>query len=340
MVKSAMLVRPETPLSSPASRPRTVRRIVWAVFTLVLLSSVPIAIARMDGPPTVRTGAPAVGVVAAEPLCTLCHLGAPVNGPDGSVSFLDVPETYTPSTTYTLRVRLRDNRPPAVEPDVLHWGFSAVAVRADSGRGAGTWSVFNSAQSGDPNDSLRIQTVTLSTSQWKTRSYISHRIQSLQYGALDSVEWRFKWTSPDSNYKGAVYFFVAGNSANGDAAPNNLDHIYTSSDTTYPAPPDTNLAVPPFLANGLELAPPAPNPLRSSSRLGFVTPAAGPVELAVVDVFGRRVKTLVDGWQPAGSSSVMWDGRTDRGGRAPHGLYFLRLRTSQGVVGRRITVSR
>ena len=71
------------------------------------------------------------------------------------------------------------------------------------------------------------------------------------------------------------------------------------------------------------LAPAYPNPFNSTTRLQFTLPAAGPVELGVFDVLGRRVATLVSGTVAAGTHERVWsaDG-------LPSGLYLIQLQTA------------
>jgi flagellar hook assembly protein FlgD len=45
------------------------------------------------------------------------------------------------------------------------------------------------------------------------------------------------------------------------------------------------------------------------------------------DVNGRLVRTLLDGRAPAGTSRLVWDGRTDNGTKAASGVYLLSVRT-------------
>jgi hypothetical protein len=78
------------------------------------------------------------------------------------------------------------------------------------------------------------------------------------------------------------------------------------------------------------LMPVAPNPFRSSPTLAFAMSQAGPVELAVYSVDGRRVRTLVKETREAGVYRMSWDGTDDRGATQPAGLYFVRLVTAQG----------
>lgn len=79
-----------------------------------------------------------------------------------------------------------------------------------------------------------------------------------------------------------------------------------------------------------------PNPSRTVSNLNFTIPNSGRAVLTVVDVRGRRVRTLVDANLSAGSRAVGWDGCNDRGGRVSAGVYFAELRCASGAVRRRL----
>ncbi|UCE01746.1 MAG: T9SS type A sorting domain-containing protein [Candidatus Latescibacterota bacterium] len=75
----------------------------------------------------------------------------------------------------------------------------------------------------------------------------------------------------------------------------------------------------------LMLAPAQPNPFRESTEIRFSLRATGHVSLAVYDVLGRRIRTLVDGHVRSGVHDERWDGRTDSGVRVSPGVYFLQL---------------
>ncbi len=47
--------------------------------------------------------------------------------------------------------------------------------------------------------------------------------------------------------------------------------------------------------------------------------------IAVFDLTGRRVRTLLDGPQAAGAHVVGWDGRDEKGHRVVSGVYFYRM---------------
>jgi C1A family cysteine protease len=68
-----------------------------------------------------------------------------------------------------------------------------------------------------------------------------------------------------------------------------------------------------------------PNPFNASTEIGYHIPIDGHVILIVFNTLGQEVRTLVDENQPAGSYSVVWDGRAKDGGDAASGLYFCRL---------------
>jgi len=54
-------------------------------------------------------------------------------------------------------------------------------------------------------------------------------------------------------------------------------------------------------------------------------PTATQASLAVMDVQGRRVKTLLHGALPAGRTTAVWDGRGESGAPVGSGIYFIRL---------------
>jgi predicted outer membrane repeat protein len=68
-----------------------------------------------------------------------------------------------------------------------------------------------------------------------------------------------------------------------------------------------------------------PNPFNPSTTIDYVLPQNGFVEIAVYDVGGHRVATLVSEEKPEGPNSVAWDGRNDHGDEVTSGIYFARL---------------
>jgi hypothetical protein len=65
-----------------------------------------------------------------------------------------------------------------------------------------------------------------------------------------------------------------------------------------------------------------PNPANPGTVIGYELPRDSRVTVRVVDVRGRLVRTLVDGWRPAGAHRAFWDGRDDSGRSAASGVYL------------------
>jgi hypothetical protein len=70
-----------------------------------------------------------------------------------------------------------------------------------------------------------------------------------------------------------------------------------------------------------------PNPFRDRTQINYALPIGGNVSLRVYDATGRTVRTLASGHQKAGTYSVTWDSRDNRGRQVPRGVYFYRLDT-------------
>ena len=64
------------------------------------------------------------------------------------------------------------------------------------------------------------------------------------------------------------------------------------------------------------------------------------VEIDVFDLQGRRIRTLVEGAQPAGRHAASWDGRDSGGRRAAAGVYFIRMKSDTLRETKKITLLR
>lgn len=92
--------------------------------------------------------------------------------------------------------------------------------------------------------------------------------------------------------------------------------------------------------DGIEFAPPAPNPARSVTRFAFALPRAARLEARVFDVTGRLVRTLATGERPAGRASLEWDLADDRGQPLAAGVYLVRADVAGQLFSRRVVVVR
>ena len=83
-------------------------------------------------------------------------------------------------------------------------------------------------------------------------------------------------------------------------------------------------------ANAVVLEAPAPNPVRGTMSWAVVLPRDMRVQVRVVDLAGRAVRTLSDGTLSAGRNSFTWAAESSAGPTLSSGLYFLQL-NAEGI---------
>ena len=91
-------------------------------------------------------------------------------------------------------------------------------------------------------------------------------------------------------------------------------------------------------AAALALRQNAPNPFESGTAIGFALPRNARVQLEVIDVGGRIVRTLASAPLTAGEHTYAWDATNDQGQRVAAGAYFYRLRVDGENMSRRMVL--
>ena len=81
-----------------------------------------------------------------------------------------------------------------------------------------------------------------------------------------------------------------------------------------------------------------PNPFNGSTVIRFDLTARSRVELAVYNLMGQKVVTLVEGFRDAGSHTIQWDGRDGADHRLGNGVYLYRLRGGTREETRRLVL--
>jgi hypothetical protein len=114
-------------------------------------------------------------------------------------------------------------------------------------------------------------------------------------------------------------------------------HVFALDDS---CPPFAPLAVDPGRGLRFALSVHGVHPARGWVSFGVETPSRTRVCLAVYDVQGRRVRTLLDGEVPPGQQVVRWDGRGAGGKAVGSGIYFARLTSSSGQRVARVVLLR
>lgn len=79
-----------------------------------------------------------------------------------------------------------------------------------------------------------------------------------------------------------------------------------------------------------------PAPIVAGLRFAFPYPTLADVH--VVDVTGRRVRTIASGELAAGEHACGWDGLDDNGARCAPGNYVLRLETGGSLLTSRVVL--
>ena len=73
------------------------------------------------------------------------------------------------------------------------------------------------------------------------------------------------------------------------------------------------------------------NPFNPSTTLSFTISQNSNIKIAIYNVIGQRVATLIDGMQPAGTHMLSWDASM-----MPSGTYFVRMEAQTNIVTRKL----
>ncbi len=79
-----------------------------------------------------------------------------------------------------------------------------------------------------------------------------------------------------------------------------------------------------------------PNPFNPTTVINYTLPSRSDVEIAVYDILGRRVRTLLDETQAAGPHEVSWNGTDGAGHPVATGVYFYRLQAGDMIETRKM----
>jgi hypothetical protein len=73
-----------------------------------------------------------------------------------------------------------------------------------------------------------------------------------------------------------------------------------------------------------------PNPFNATTIIAYELAQSARIELAVFNLSGQRIKTLVNGTQQQGSCKITWDGADEAGLAVAGGVYFYHFRADDG----------
>ena len=121
----------------------------------------------------------------------------------------------------------------------------------------------------------------------------------------------------DSPWSGRTMYYYLGNfSPDGGASGNYM--IRAVCDTLVCAGvPDR--PAPGFVVHA------SPNPFREETSISFALERQTQIAIAIYDIKGRRIRSVVDRVFEAGPHSVVWDGADSHGNAVCSGIYFYRV---------------
>jgi N-acetylneuraminic acid mutarotase len=83
-----------------------------------------------------------------------------------------------------------------------------------------------------------------------------------------------------------------------------------------------------------------PNPFNPETTIQYQVAKSAEVKLAILNLLGQHITTLVDEAQSVGVYSVQWDGKDDTGKAVASGVYLYRLQTNQFVQVKKLALLR
>ena len=105
----------------------------------------------------------------------------------------------------------------------------------------------------------------------------------------------------------------------------NRVHIVQTEELPPPPPTSTGEKQITAMPKEYNLSRNYPNPFNPSTSVEIAVPRLSYVKVAVYNILGEKVATLVDGVQSAGYHTLVWNGMTDNFIQASSGMYFLRM---------------
>ncbi len=83
-----------------------------------------------------------------------------------------------------------------------------------------------------------------------------------------------------------------------------------------------------------------PNPFNSETKIEYEVNRMSQVYLSIIDIIGREVITLVNKNQYSGHHHIVWNGKSQEGGKVASGVYFCQLRVDNEVHVRKLLLLR
>ena len=95
-----------------------------------------------------------------------------------------------------------------------------------------------------------------------------------------------------------------------------------------------------IIPNKVSLEQNFPNPFNPATAFQYNLSESGIIELTITDIIGRKVTTLISGYQRSGNHNVLWTGKDSNGNQVPSGIYFYNLKSGSNIITKKMTLSK
>ncbi len=210
--------------------------------------------------------------------------------------------------------------------------------------GVGYWLKFDSAGTVDVRGSFVAAETLHLDKNWNMIGGISlpvsvDSIVSLPGGLLTSPFYGYNgsYLIATSLDPGKAYWIRANDTGTiivslspGPLARTNRLRIIRDSELPPPPPGGMDTPLEPEIPRVFALGAGYPNPFNPSTQFVVSVPQISYLDIAIYNVIGQKIRTLLHGETPAGYHTVRWDGVTDQNVLASSGIYFVRMNADGG----------
>ena len=214
--------------------------------------------------------------------CTTCHNGN-VNSGNGAISFIGLPQFYSPGETYSIEVVVSGENSRG-------FGFQATAMSNNDFAGTISLNSSNSELNG---------------------SYVQ------QSSRTENGSWVFDWLAPSSDI-GEVIFSGSGLATGGNSSTGG-DHVYTTAISISPQQVSTQNDK---INMEFSLHQNYPNPFNPLTTLSYNIPHNNLVTITIYDMLGNVVNNLLNEYQDSGYKTRVWDATNNQGELVSAGVYL------------------
>jgi hypothetical protein len=195
--------------------------------------------------------------------------------------------------------------------DVNNDGYpDMIAGYPDPSSSAGHVMIYLGGPGADGVWDLRIRNIDIDRFQYDFGKYVTG-IGDFNGDGIDD----FAFSAINSLYQGQVFIF------SGWDGGTEVEYEYT-----------------PGLPAGYSLSQNYPNPFNLSTTIEFSLPRRSDVKLAIYNVLGERIRTLISESLPAGSYRTQWNGTDKRGQTVASGVYLYELTAGEFSLHKKMVV--